>query len=389
MGTRIKVLWCMETVGSGGVEQRRLTLARHLDPDVFDKQLICTQALGALPEKLEAAGCKIHTVGQFRGIRDRAPYQKAYAIARRYRPDIIHGAVYEGVALAAVVGRLARCPVIIGEETDRPVYRSWKGHALFRSLAAMTHHMVAVSGGVASYLVDTIRVPRTRVTTILNGVQRPPPVADESARALRRSYGWRDDHLVVGSVGRMRDRQKRFSDLIDAFGRFVEGAPEARLLLVGKGPDQAQLVQQVRDAGLADRVAFAGYQGDPSVHYAAMDIFALPSAHEAFGLVFVEAMYAGLATIGTHVGGIPDIIVPEQTGLLIDPFRPDQLASSLARLRDDPELRQRLGKAGRRRAEQNFSAERYARDVHGLYQTLLARHANIEVPAPPRVAVAP
>src|SRR5271170_3504237 len=148
---KLRLLHCVETVGSGGVERLKLLKANQLDKGRYEQALICTQGILALPAEFARARCRLHEIGVFRGIFDRERYARAIKVVREFKPHIIHGAVYEGVAVAALVGRVAGVPVIIGEETSDPVGRSWRGHLLYRGLVSLTHHMVAVSASVEDY----------------------------------------------------------------------------------------------------------------------------------------------------------------------------------------------------------------------------------------------
>lgn len=370
----VRVMHCLETVGSGGVEQRRLSLAKHLCPMTYRQQLVCTQAIGGLPARLEQAGCKIHEVGTFKGIFDRRPYRATLRHVREFQPHIIHGAVYEGVAQAAVTGRLGRVPVIIGEETSDPQNRTWKGSLFYRGLAGLCHHMIGVSPAVVDYLVNTIHLPERKVTLVNNGVAEKPPAQPEDVARVRASFDLPADACVIGTVGRLFDGPKRVSDLIRAMPRIVGERPDAVLLVVGTGPDETALRALARDLGVADRIRFAGYQSDPQPFYQAMDVFALASAHEAFGLVLVEAMFAALPVVATRVGGIPGIVEELHTGYLVERYQPDALARAILTLAHDETTRCGMGRNGRARARERFTVERYVRDVEDLYQRLLAEH---------------
>lgn len=369
---KIRILHCLETVGSGGVEQRRLTLARQLDGSRYQQAMVCTQAVGALPARFAEAGCPLHAVGVFRGVLDREPYRRALHVIREFRPHIIHGAVFEGVSLAAILGRLARVPVIIGEETSDPVNRRWRGHLLLRLLGTLSHQMVAVSPAVEQYLLGRLHLPRSKVTLINNGVAETAPPDEGRIHALREQFGLAPEHFVIGTVGRLHDHHKRVSDLLRALATLLPACPEARLLVVGKGPDEGRLRELADQLGVADRVRFAGYQADPQPCYALMDVFALASAMEAFGLVLVEAMYAGLPVVATRVGGIPNIVDEGTSGLLVSPGQPQALAEAILELQRDPARRQAMGRAGQLLATANFGAERYVREVDRLYQRLAA-----------------
>jgi len=374
---KLRIAHCLETVGSGGVEQRRLLLARGLDPARYEQILICTKSLGGLPEQIEAAGVPLHRIGVFRTILDTQRYRAALRVIRAFRPHIIHGAVYEGVAVAAVCGTLGRVPVIIGEETSEPSGRSWKGHLLFRALMGLTHHSVAVSPAVRDYLVDRIRLPRRRVSLINNGVAAPRVIDPAETATLRAKLGIGAGETVIGIVGRMFDLQKRHSDLLAAFRLLCDRRQDLRLLIVGDGPDLAMAQGLADELGIAERVIFAGYVADPRPYYTVMDIFTLPSAFEAFGLVLVEAMYAHLPVVASQVGGIPSIVAEGETGFLVPPGNPPRLADRLGALVDDAPLRRRFGAAGAARAQERFSAERYLGDVDALYQRLAAQSPRL------------
>ena len=125
--------------------------------------------------------------------------------------------------------------------------------------------------------------------------------------------------------------------------------------------------------GVHESVHFAGYTADPQPFYAVMDVFALASAAEAFGLVLVEAMFASLPVIATRVGGIPGVVDDGRTGLLVPPFSPERFAEGLLRLATDETVRRDMGARGQQRARAEFSADRYVADVDRLYQRLIAR----------------
>lgn len=371
---RIKVLHSLFRVGSGGVEQRRLSLARKLDPERYDQKLICTDAWGGLPEQFADAGCEVIEVGQIRHIADVRVYKNALKLIRQWQPDIVHGAVYEGVAVAVVAGRLSRVPVVIGEEASDPKYRRWTGHLLYRLLAGLTHHMIAVSPAVQEYLRETLRLSADKVSVINNGVDERPSADSQVVQLVRKRFGLRSQDFVIGTVGRLVDEHKRVSDLIRTLALLHKrGVRNARLLIVGDGADREMLGNLAIALGVHESVHFAGYTEDPQPFYAVMDVFALASAAEAFGLVLVEAMFASLPVIATRVGGIPSVVDDGRTGVLVPPFSPERFAEEVLRLAKDETMRHEMGARGQQLARAEFSAERYVADVDRLYQRLTAR----------------
>ncbi|WP_421710966.1 glycosyltransferase [Alcanivorax sp.] len=368
---RIRVLHSLESVSSGGVEQRRLSLARHLDPQIYEQQLICTKAIKSLPTQFEEAGCKITEVGAFRSILDLPRYKSALRVIREFRPHIIHGAVFEGVAMSAIAGTLGRVPVIIGEETSNPINRSWRGNFIYKGITALTHHMVAVSPAVEIYLTEKIGLARDKVSVIPNGVSEKKRPSVESTINLRIKLGLTEKDFVIGTVGRLFDRSKRVSDIIKAMPLIVQNTSNAKLLVVGTGPDEPQLRELAKSLGLTDKILFVGYQSDTRQFYELMDVFVLASAHEAFGLVLVEAMFSRLPVVATRVGGIPKVVVDGETAFLCDPFSPSQIADKVIPFFKSAALRKTFGDAGKERARKYFSENRYVTDVSQLYQKLL------------------
>jgi glycosyltransferase involved in cell wall biosynthesis len=368
---KIKVLHSLVRVGSGGVEQRRLSLVRGLDKSLYEQRLICTEAFGGLPEMFTGADCRVDVLGALRHITNVAPYRNALQIIRDWQPDIIHGAVFEGVAIAAVAGRLGSVPIILGEETSDPANRRWKGHLLYRLLTSMTHHMVAVSPVVQNYLLNGIKLPASKVTLINNGVTDSLPISSERKDKIRKTHGIEHGDLIIGSCGRLDDQHKRFSDLIRALAIVRQVCVNAKLLIVGSGPDETMLRALAAQLGVMEHVMFTGYQVDTRPYYEVMDIFALASAREAFGLVLVEAMYARLPVVATHVGGIPGVVLDGETGYLVPPQSPTALASRLLMLANDPSLRQQMGQKGHHRAKNEFGSDRYVQECHDLYQRLV------------------
>jgi glycosyltransferase involved in cell wall biosynthesis len=152
----------------------------------------------------------------------------------------------------------------------------------------------------------------------------------------------------------------------------LKSIPNAKLLIVGEGPDGTMLRSLARQLGVSEHVCFAGYQGNTRPFYEVMDIFVLASAHEAFGLVLVEAMFARLPVVATRVGGIPTVIKAGETGFLVKPKDPEELADRLLVLLNDASLRQSMGEAGLFLARAKFGADLYVSHFDALYQGLAA-----------------
>jgi glycosyltransferase involved in cell wall biosynthesis len=220
------------------------------------------------------------------------------------------------------------------------------------------HRIVAVSEAVRQALVASGAAPG-RIRVIPGGVALGPFTAvPPNAAAVP---------AVLGALGRL-GREKGFDVLLGAMSKLPPG--EARLLLGGDGTQQEALSREIHVLGLADRVTMTGLVTDVPAFLAQIGIFILPSRSEGLGLVAVEAMAAGRPVIATNVGGIPEVVVDGETGVLVPPEDPAALAAAIHSLLADPVLAARMGQAGRRRARELFSAERMAEKTAALYEEL-------------------
>jgi glycosyltransferase involved in cell wall biosynthesis len=178
-----------------------------------------------------------------------------------------------------------------------------------------------------------------------------------------------ETHLIVG-LGRL-EPIKGFQSLVKALPLVLSAIPSARLLLVGEGSLRMALEADARALGVADRLEIAGVRPDAATFLAAADLVVVPSLNEGMGRVLVEAMALGRPVVATRAGGIPAVVGDGQTGSLVPPNDPPVLARAVSELLKDPGLRQRMGEAGRRRAEQFSLAVMEARLLE-LYRGLCA-----------------
>lgn len=361
----------METIASGGVEQRRLLNVQWFDKEKYEVKIICTHAFGFVYEQFKKEGVEIITVGGFSHPFHIEKYRQVIQVIKSFKPHIIHGAVFEGMSMAIVGGVFGRVPVKIIEETSDPQTRSRKAIFLQRIFTILSDKSVAISPAVLKFLKEKVRVKPNKAILINNGVALPAPNKSEELLKLRQDLNLEKEDFVIGAVGRVFDNIKRFSDLISALALLKH--KNLKLLLVGTGPDLEKLKNQASDLGLIGQFISVGYQANPHKYYALMEAFCIPSAHEGFGLVVAEAMLHKLPVIATRVGGLHDIVVDHETGFLIPPYSPELIAEKIQYFIGHPEERKIMGEKGYYRAMENYTAERYCREVEDLYLDLLKK----------------
>lgn len=366
----IRVLHIMSTVTGGGVERRRLSLAKAFKGSNFQMKLVGTFKSGAIAEQIEENGVEIIEVGDFNGPFHWEKHRKIQKIIDDFQPHIIHGAVYEGVTMAAINGFIKKVPVVILEETSDPQNRSAKADFLLRIFSWTADRFIAIAPNVADYLINTAKIDSKKVITINNGVEIPREVSSEEIIKLRNQYHITPTDFIIGTVGRLFDDHKKITDIIAAI-KMVQNVDNLKLLVVGSGRDEELIKQKAIDLGVQDKVIFTGYQFDTAPFYKLMNVFCIASQREGFGLVAAEAMLHRLPVIATKVGGLQNVVVHDETGILINPNQPKDIALAINKLYNDPQLLDSFAEKGFKRAMDNYTEERYVKEVINLYSELL------------------
>ena len=320
----------------------------------------------------------------------------AAGLVRRGEIDVVHalGASGLGYALARR-DRRATAPLVFNPQGleefggTHPGFARLKRFAYLplqqavRACASASDAVLATDHALVDPVLAHLRVPRARVHVVPNAVDletidRARSVAPHAAVALRASLGLGPGERLLLSVGRLEEN-KGFHVLAAALGelraRATAGDRTWRWALIGDGPFRTSVVAAVAAAGIADRVHLAGRVADAELAawYAAADVFVHPTLYEGSSLVTLEAMAHAKPVVATRAGGLPDKVVPGETGWLVDPGSPPALAGAVAEALDAGETLGRFGAAGRALAERAFAWPVVAAQLEDLYDALLAR----------------
>lgn len=250
------------------------------------------------------------------------------ALIRRHDIEVVHARGYKGILAGRTAGRLLGRGVIIhlGDMFRlSPVIR-----VLMRGTARWTDVAQGVSRAVCEHAHSALAVPRDRVELLYNGVvfdQFRPPGEDRLC-AWRREHGIPHRARLVGIVGRLSP-EKGHARLMRQLPRILEQVPDAHLVVVGDGPLRGRLRDLAERTGLERAVTFLGQQHDVATIMAALDVLAVPSDHEGFSYVALEALMVGTPVVGTCVGGLPEVLADGRYGRLFDPAAEDQLGDAL------------------------------------------------------------
>ena len=317
----------------------------------------------------EIAGARVHYVGGLERL-GRLRYllhaRRVRRLVRELQPDVLHALHLTSYGfLAAMCGVRPTLTSVWG--TDILEAPGWSPLHLFftRYALAKADHVTATGLHLAS---ATLRyAPRAKAITVV------PYGIDLSRFRPPARNGATPDDVVIGSVARL-SREKGLDVLLAALAQLIERGAPVRLVLAGDGPERARLERLARKLGIASRVDFRGevpHDQVPAV-LAELDVFALPSRAEGFGVAALEAAAMELPVVASNVHGLPDVVDDGRSGLLVPPNDAEALAAAMERLIADAGLRGAMGQAGRALVERRYRWEENAAQMERLYHHLRA-----------------
>ena len=329
---------------------------------------------GGPPAWAEGSGVRTFDLGA-RGRQDlpRAVARLARRL-RRERVDVVHGHLPDATIAALAAGRAAGTParVFTRHHFDENWALGTGAWALADiAMARDASAVVVASHAVRNHMLWRERLRDVHIEVIPHGLepaQQAPPDAGQVA-AARAELGL-DGRYVVGAVARIAPA-KGLDYLVEGFARVGGERPDAVLVIVGAG-DADPLRRRAAALGVADRVLFTGWRADAPALMRTFDAFVHTPLTEAFGLVVIEAMAAERLVIASNVGGIPEIVSDERTGLLIPPADPAAIAHALRRAWTGDVDAATLARAARESVSGRFSAKRMADGYERLYASLVA-----------------
>jgi glycosyltransferase involved in cell wall biosynthesis len=350
----------------GGAQISLATLVRFLDANV-DVTVMGTSEEGVADVAAARPGtptCVVPAVRNKLDVRSICAHVRAL---RHLRPDLLHVSCDNqwSAPYALLAGVLTRTPTIGVVHGPAPAWRR-RQRLLVQWLARAVDAYVSVSKSSAAATASSLGLSPGSVRTIYNGVRRPPTSSNATGRSPTSGTRPTGPGPVVASVGRFAP-EKGFDVLVRAMAEL----PRARLVLFGDGEERANLESLAERLGLSERVHFAGWVSSPWDTSFQIDIFAMPSRREGFGITAVEAMMSRIPVVASDAGGIPEIVEHERTGLLVPVDDPKALAEAIGRLLDDPQLRERLVDAAETVTSVRYTPEAMAASYEALYSEVL------------------
>ncbi|MDP3784890.1 MAG: glycosyltransferase family 4 protein [bacterium] len=379
--TKIKIMYVITKSNWGGAQRYVYELATSLPPEKFDVS-VAAGGQGLLREKLAGAGIRVISIPALERdidlIKEILSLFSLAKIFRQERPDIVHLSSSKAGGLGAFAARglsiFGIKPKVIftvhGWAFNED--RNFAARALIYFLQWLT---VFLSDKVI--LISThdylraLQIPllnKNRLVLIHNGLIAPSFFEAEYAKTylsfLIKTTRPYEKSLWLITIAELT-KNKGLEYLIEAASLFRQ--EKFFIIIIGEGEEREKLEARIKKLGLEKRIFLSGFIPEAARYLKAADIFLLPSVKEGLSYVIMEAMAASLPVIATTAGGIPDLVVPGETGILVKPKEPTALADALEKLSVDENLRKTFGARGKKIAVEKFSFEQMRKKTAELY----------------------
>ncbi len=363
-----------------GTELATYRLAKHLHARGNDVHVLTSRDRG-MPKEESCNGVSVHRIywpKKIPTLQRTLLSLEMYVALRKVNPQIVHVQNFTMGMCGLLAKRLSKKPYIVAGRgfdvygLDRVYAKKLDAFFVRKALALIVKNADAVTALTEEMRREIQKVYARDATVIPNGIEVERFSLSLSNKDAREELKLENDARIVVSVASLSPK-KGTEYLIRALKTIIEEEPTTKLYLIGKGTEEAKLRTLVQALHLTEYILFVGSIPNRVVpeYLAASDVFVLPSLEEAFGIVLLEAMAAGLPIVATNVGGIPSIVADGVNGFLVEPRNPAQIAEAVLKLLADKELTSTLT-ANNKELVKTFSSDENARQYEELYQRCIA-----------------
>lgn len=377
---KTKIIYFLNSLVRGGVEEQVLQLIGNIDKDNFETILVCPQKLlNLVHEDIERLRVKTYSVC-IRRWRNVGQIMKFIKILKTERPDIVHSHLFFATMFAAPLAKLTGIPKVIETAHLREAWRKGikKVYFIDRIFYRYVDRIISVSNAVKDYLVSTKKLDAAKITVIYNGVdlgrfrsieEGDSPLRGQSPSSASPLRG--QSPFTIGVIGRL-EPQKGHKYFLEAIHLLGDNYRDVRLVIVGEGSLRRNLEEQARKLGVADRVEFLGYRKDIENVLQEIDLLVLPSLYEGLPLAALEAGAMGKPVIATNVDGSPEVIINNETGLIVSAKNSLALKEGIELFLKNKALVNEFGENAAARIKEKFDLKKQIAETEGLYLNLVS-----------------
>ena len=360
----------------GGANLSLFHIIKRLDRSLYEPVVVCP-SWASLGEELECLGVEVEMVpmqpaGRVRGVPKLLvacvpAIRQLQRIMREREIDLVHVNTSANIC-GAIAARLLGLPVVW--HVREMMWRRFIRWVIFRLVLTCSTKVICVSEAVKQAVLAGAKVPDDKFSVIYNGVELAEYDRPVDRQNTLTELGISHDRIVVGTIGWLGP-DKGIDVFLEAAASVAESMPETVFLIVGGGAWESDLKRLAHRLQLEDKTYFTGWRRDVVPLYQIMDLVVLPSRSEGFGKALIEGMAARKPVVATRVGGIPEIVVDQETGILVPVDDPKALAEAILSLLQGQTRMVKLGEMGRRRVEQMFTWDMSVAKVEKVYAEVL------------------
>jgi glycosyltransferase involved in cell wall biosynthesis len=368
---QIKIAHIITDLDIGGAEMMLLKMLRNFESDKYEHFVISLKPTGSIGKMLKNDNLRTYTLN-LNKYNFAASFLKLISILKKEKPEIVQNYLFHADILGRVAAKLMRIPVVISSLRSVEI-----GGRLRERLLGITDFCVnmatAVSQEVANVHISKGTTKR-KIRVIHNGVELGNSHPGNRS-SVKRAIGLKDSTFLLLTIGRL-EGVKGHSFLFRALELLKKKDYEFKLLVVGRGRQRENLKEEIINRRLEDKVILTGEREDIQGLLTASDAFILPSLWEGLPNVLLEAMAAGLPVIATRVGGIPEVVTHNETGLLVEVKDSTALAEAIGRIVKEDGLRERLAQNAKDCVRKNFDIKKTVAETESLYGELLTEYGK-------------
>ncbi len=347
----------------------------------YQMEMACAPG-GPLNELVVEHGMTVHPIKNFVSemafFKDLHALWQVYRLLRKRRFDLVHTHNSKGGFIGRFAAFLASGPPVIHGVHGFAFHQNepWLRRTLFFTLEKIAKYWSAKVICISQPLVDLwvqckLAAPE-KISKIYSGIEVNKFKKKVNRSKIRKELGLDSKDIAIGQVSKLWEG-KGHEDIINAAPALVEKVPQAKIIFIGEGPLLEKLQKMTTEKNVQDNFIFLGYRSNIPELTQALDIAVLASHFEGMGRVILEAMAVGLPIVASRVGGIVDLVIDNETGLLVDPHTPSQLTLALTKLAQDPDLRKKMGALGQQRVDERFTSAMMIDQIDSLYKEVLSQ----------------
>lgn len=363
----------------GGLENGVVNLINRIPADHYRHVIIALTDATDFKNRIKNPDTEIYCLHKKPG-QDPAYLWRLWKLLRKLKPSITHTrnlAALETVFVAFLAGVRRRVHSEHGWGMADLHGTNRKYRFLRRTMSRLVHRYIGLSKHIEQYLLEDVGIPKSKLTQLYNGVDASRFTVDNNQVDKNKLFPadfLSADSIVIGTVGRMEPVKDQLT-LTRAFIRLLEldqdQAPRLRLVIIGDGELRAQAQELLQQAGVLSQAWLPGSHDQVPCLMQAMDIFVLPSRNEGISNTILEAMASSLPVVATDVGGNPELVVENKTGLLVPADDSAAMANALHSYVSNADRRSAHGAAGRQRVEQHFLLKHMVEKYVSVYDGLI------------------